>query len=139
MKHRSIRVKGEKEWGKKYFNIIGKNIDLKNRYLNVDGLMHEGLDLIQEILSSQKEMNKQSTKEWEESLNVDERFSWATKEQRQHILAEIRFQRKFIVESIIKELEGEKVSVRDGDDYDSGWDYGYNAALSDAILDIKKI
>jgi hypothetical protein len=32
--------------------------------------------------------------QWEESLNIDVRFSWATEEQRRHILAEIKHQRR---------------------------------------------
>ena len=31
---------------------------------------------------------------WEESLNIDVRFSWATEEQKKHILVELRFQRE---------------------------------------------
>ena len=36
---------------------------------------------------------KKTTEGWEKSLNIDARFSWATEEQRRHILAEIKFQR----------------------------------------------
>lgn len=33
-------------------------------------------------------------KDWEESLNINERFSWATPLQRKQIMGEIRYQRE---------------------------------------------
>ena len=36
---------------------------------------------------------KELKRPWEKSLNIKERFKWATSEQREYILAEIKFQR----------------------------------------------
>lgn len=39
--------------------------------------------------------------DWEKSLNINERFDWATEEQKEQILAEIKFQREQAYEMCI--------------------------------------
>ena len=43
--------------------------------------------------------------DWEKSLNIDVRFSWATKEQKIEIMREILFQRKQGYAKAIDKLE----------------------------------
>lgn len=58
-------------------------------------------------------------KDWKKSLNINERFSWATNKQRKQILAEIKYQREqkniqiktlITQEMVIAQKEGQPTS-----------------------------
>ncbi len=84
--------------------------------------------------------------DWKKSLNINQRFAWVTLEQRNHILIEIKFQRKAKDKEFIEILNGLKMKKRTKIDknnpfFKTGrwvW-HGYNQAVKEFNNKIKQI